>query len=1234
MARDIGVLAGLLLSDNGNLAFDFSWFANVASELEAVPSRPRTELLGLLSDLLGARAANAPPNAPPNRRWFALPWKGAPTPIHVVLPPDPDDKVSPVGVGILDVYTSGKTSAMTAAYIPLFALPVSDPVVVTGRANHPIELSLTMALGETVTAGSISFDGLELSCDIYFQDSAPTFSLNFLLGNKPAGSLVNTFETLRSEFVADCMKAFLAVKNVGDWLARKIGSSSFSTGDALVAAGLLTGTPNEYAFGTLPTLKDNTAEQMAETLLAAVLKLLAANENAIIPFDDGGIWVFQTPRAGGTDYGLRLQVPDADFSSADGPKITFRLGQLLAGETNDNSWISRSDPNASFPKPGVSLTVLNESGGNEPSFAPKLDVISIGLDIEGTGGKPLVNINGVTLGSIQPRFMFSLDFAHPENLVWGVGLRADGLGIPLGAGLSGANANPVAQNLLASGSANGSGDKDAVNPTFSVSVSRVFDPADKASLDVHLHSDGGSGRRIWIPVQRTFGPLQCRRVGFEWPEENPNYVLDILFDGGVKLAALAVDLQGLSVGIPLKTPGQIDNYTLDLQGMGLSYVSGPVSISGGFLKNTDKSPTEYEGAAQIQAADWALMAMGSYASLDGHPSLFIFAQLSAELGGPPFFFVTGLCAGFGYNRSLRIPTQNEVPSFPLLAGIGDPTQIGGKNAKPAEALAKLSDWIAPAQGVDWFAAGVQFTSFELVKSNVVVTAIVTGDFQAAILGVSRIKLGQSGPQFAYAELGLSVVVHPSAGFLGISAVLSPNSYVLTQDCHLTGGFAFWIWYSGDHAGDFVITLGGYHPAFKKPLHYPDEPRLGFSWQVDSNITIQGDAYFALTPSCAMGGGSLDVEFHAGDLRAWFRAHADFLFTWKPFYFIGDIGISIGASYKLDLLFTSVTISVELGADLEIWGPPTGGVVHISWFIISFSIGFGADELEPDGFRNWDEFTTLLPQKQSTKAPALKMAMAAAEVSPPPIIITPAISSGLVTTVKDASGNDDWLVRGDAMTFAVSTAFPLTTLVLKGATDKRVVSPTPGADKLAVRPMGITNVTSVMTIIVTRKADKPSDKDVVMDLSTWTSTASLQEVPVALWGPPLEEGKTPSTPSADTLPGRLVGISGLTPPVNTVTGPDPIPIVNLTYFPLDGGLGRLPLSSESAVPRQPQAKPDSVKTIAATIVAAADKRTDLFKAMAALGFDAGANGDVQAIADNASLSYAGAPMLGAPWQGTT
>lgn len=62
-----------------------------------------------------------------------------------------------------------------------------------------------------------------------------------------------------------------------------------------------------------------------------------------------------------------------------------------------------------------------------------------------------------------------------------------------------------------------------------------------------------------------------------------------------------------------------------------------------------------------------------------------------------------------------------------------------------------------------------------------------------------------------------VVVQATQGYFAATAILSKNSYVLTPDCHLTGGFAFSLWFGDNpNAGQFVITLGGYHPAFQVP----------------------------------------------------------------------------------------------------------------------------------------------------------------------------------------------------------------------------------------------------------------------------------------------------------------------------------------------------------------------------------------------------------------------------------
>ncbi len=46
--------------------------------------------------------------------------------------------------------------------------------------------------------------------------------------------------------------------------------------------------------------------------------------------------------------------------------------------------------------------------------------------------------------------------------------------------------------------------------------------------------------------------------------------------------------------------------------------------------------------------------------------MFLYAVLNFPIGGPPFFFVTGLSAGFGFNRKLVIPDITGVATFPFV----------------------------------------------------------------------------------------------------------------------------------------------------------------------------------------------------------------------------------------------------------------------------------------------------------------------------------------------------------------------------------------------------------------------------------------------------------------------------------------------------------------------------------------------------------------------------------------
>ena len=164
------------------------------------------------------------------------------------------------------------------------------------------------------------------------------------------------------------------------------------------------------------------------------------------------------------------------------------------------------------------------------------------------------------------------------------------------------------------------------------------------------------------------------------------------------------------------------------------------------------------------------------------------------------------------------------------------------------------------------------------------------------------------------------------------------------------------------------------------------------------MSVSGQAYLALTPSSIQVGAQLDVTFQSGNLRAWLNAGADVIVHWDPFWFDAHIWISVGASYRLDLLFTTVTLSVEIGADLELWGPPTGGQVTVDWYVISFTIPFGSGGPQTTD-ASWDGVTRMLPAAGATLTP----------------------TAGLLH--GGASATDPWVVRGGSFAFATATPVP-------------------------------------------------------------------------------------------------------------------------------------------------------------------------------------------------------------------
>jgi hypothetical protein len=1319
----VGMLIGLLTqdeSDSSNFTINTGWFDDPiegANGLSSIPNR-LDSLVRLLNDVLGPGVSV--PGFVGDGLWYAIPdpVSGNPS-LFCLVAPQGAPSSGQIGCGALYQYNDSPDNLIYSAYayIPLFDYSPTGATWVIGNTSNPLQIGLTVSRPATAPAfsvGNVTFTALEVVGNIYFADQDPTVQVSFANLTNPPSQFQQPLTTLNDLLAPDptAWIGEVVVQNAS-WLNAPISESlGITVGGVLMAGGFLsTDAKGNYQIDLAQLQTLTSAADIARHFLIGVLGALSDSDIPLpfFAFPGGGAYVARRDNADGTtDFGLRVAL---DFSlssqpTGNGPPptaIDLSFGSWPTGDTDDDNWVQRSNPNLTdVEPPGISVFLLQRAPDFSLSFAPGFALSSVGINVAGGANTPLLNIEGFTLQGVEIR-----GYLDSDGWIYGFAGRFDGVGFPLGPGFSsavtGSETNPVAQNLLASGSgddggnggdgatSNGDdggggadtssgGEQNPVNPAFSVAGGYV----QGGGFNVQLYdaSDQPS-TQVLIPIQRTLGPLRAEKLGIGWVQSND--MLSLLFDGGISLAGFSVDLQGLSIGVPLKTPNDFSKYDLDLDGLGMTLAEGPVEISAALVKlppdltaTPPRNYTEYDGEALVKAASFSLQALGSYAYVPnpngdgGYTSLFIFAILDAVLGGPEFFFVTGLAAGFGYNRALVLPNQSSVPQFPLVAGASDPSALGGTKQEdgswampdPATALQVLDQFVPPECGEYWLAVGVRFTSFDLINSIALLTVEFGNELEIALLDVSYMTLppppepGADAPpvSYFYGELGIEITVLPSEGVFTATGILTPNSFVIDPACQLTGGFAFYVWFGDNpHSGQFVLTLGGYHPDFKPPAYYPSVPRLGFNWPVSSEASISGDAYFALTPSAVMAGAGLHVTFNAGDLSAWFKGQMDALITWAPFSYLIDVSVDIGASYRAHIGSLTHIFKIDLSADVTIWGPPMGGQAHVNWTIISFTVNFGASQNDTPPPLAWinDDGTgfaqTLLPhttpqgqtsQMTARAARATAQGAGAQSQTTPSGVYTITANDGLLKTFTDDNGDTVWVVRSNHFAFSALTAIPTTAVQITPATtegsgaaariDASGVSPAGDSYAVGIRPMNAVLSSSVLTITMALQ------DGTIYDLAgKFDNEPALSSVPAAKWGQPLPAGQSPEPNTL--LTGYLMGLDNLTPrmPALTPNGANALDVDVATalaydvvdrdspdHLPLQPGVPHVPL---------PQMSGTALQEIAQTMMQLEQisARSDIFAALQGYGIAAGKNGELWNLAATPGAFFSDNPLLYLP-----
>ena len=657
---------------------------------------------------------------------------------------------------------------------------------------------------------------------------------------------------------------------------------------------------------------------------------------------------------GSVEYGKSLALFLEDLAGKIDPAVGAKLSELLDNQTK-NIFLERFTFGYRTTNPKIAQFIVTMSSGSSRSdFTVVKNMIEgggfvIGLNLKSDGAFLKSNVLAGLIGQIAIKDL-GVHYAsqeikqvpsYPADASGEDGLSQIGL---LRVPRDFSEGWKVSADILIGGI----NLFDALaSPAKTPSSAPEEKPAPAAQAASASAAQSSTDPMYWIETGKTIGPLSIRRVGLGFLSPR----IAIKLDAGLQLSCLNFTLEGLGLSYPIDQfstdPEKIwEHLRFNLDGASLCFTQGPLTISGGLLKASD-DPLQLDGTLLVKTPLFTISAIASYANLNGTPSFFMFAALIKELGGPSFFFITGLAFGFGVNRTLKLPALNDVQNFPLIRAATDENYLGTKLDLRAISQ-KLGQYISPSVGNYWIAAGIKFSSFGQIDSFVLLSVSFGTRLEFGLLGLSKIQIpkllpGSSSnvlPVIVYAEMAIRAVVAPDTGLLCFEARLTENSYLLRKDFKLRGGFAFYSWFAGEHEGDFVVSIGGYHNKFKAPAHYPRPDLVEFCCKIGDTVTIQGDCYFALCPSAIMAGGRLSFVFQTAQVRAWFIAYAHFLVQWKPVYYDISIGVSVGVALHLEIGLIRINLAIELSASLDLYGPPLGGKATLSLYVITITVAFG------------------------------------------------------------------------------------------------------------------------------------------------------------------------------------------------------------------------------------------------------------------------------------------------------
>jgi hypothetical protein len=597
-----------------------------------------------------------------------------------------------------------------------------------------------------------------------------------------------------------------------------------------------------------------------------------------------------------------------------------------------------------------------------------------------------------------------------------------------------------------------------------------------SSTAVVAPGDGDTGKEVAAKptkgdVKLKVGPLSITAVGLQVVAGHLLITLDATLD----LGAISMSVVGFAIDIDMSQIKLNDlssltaeavgdaaqKLSISLRGLDVALERGPLTLAGFFEHNSTTAAEIYRGGIAVGFKAWQVLAVGEYTIIQatptapGYRAVFVFGKLDGPLVELEFATISGVRLGFAYNYMVRMPTVGELYRFPFISD-GN-SGVEGSGNDPMKVLAAMTDgedpFVSIKEGSMWMCAGMTITAFDVLTLTAVLMLQITSTPDArntssgadgvviALLadGVFQMEpIVKPDQSLFYIELVVKVEFNFVHGYVAADAALAPASHVFVPAARLTGTASFYTWFGNNpHNGDWVVSVGGYARNYSPPPHYPSNERVQLSFTVGDNIQILGSGYIAVTPRCAMAGGSLHLSLSVGPVTAYADLVLDAFLSFKPFHFHAIISLSIGVECRIDFLFIHTSISVHLGAELTLWGPDEfGGYARVNFWFFGFSIAFGGAEKNVRDPVDLATFLEMVKSPGPDSAPRETDSIAQDPNSTNIALHKWTVETGLVAnhTPESASGgfpstgaSFGWDVDAASLTLRVDTTFALTTV---------------------------------------------------------------------------------------------------------------------------------------------------------------------------------------------------------------